>query len=90
MSDPAAPARYAEATEADIRLELVSSSAWRVCDRRFSQNDVRGILGVIARTDEGYEALTLDDPTTSRMHTSLASATASFWHPQFSGAGSVA
>ena len=90
MPDPAAPARYDEATERDIRLELVSSSAWRVCDRRFSENDARGILGVIVRTEEGYEAVTLEDPTNSRTHTSLASATASFWHPQFSGAGSVA
>ncbi|MFM9878499.1 MAG: hypothetical protein ACKVOG_11735 [Rhodoglobus sp.] len=90
MPHPAAPARFTEATEGDIRLELVSSSAWRVCDRRFLENDADGILGVIARTDDGYEAVTLDDPTTSRTHSSLAAAAASFWHPQFSGAGSVA
>ena len=70
-------------SEGDIRLDLISSTEWRVCDRRFAENDHRAVLGVIARTAEGYEAVPLDDPRHSHMHLSLAAATASFWDAEF-------
>jgi hypothetical protein len=43
------------------------------------------VLGVIARNSEGYEAVPLDNPRDTRVHVSLAAATASFWDPQFFG-----
>jgi hypothetical protein len=80
-----APVNVPTVSERDIRLDLISSTEWRVCDRRFAENDHRAVLGVIARTDEGYEAVPLDNPRDSHVHVSLAAATASFWDPQFSG-----
>jgi hypothetical protein len=72
-------------SERDIRLDLISSTEWRVCDRRFAEHDHRAVLGVIARNSEGYEAVPLDNPRDTRVHVSLAAATASFWDPQFFG-----
>lgn len=72
-------------SERDIRLDLVSSSEWRVCDRRFADDDHRAVLGVIARTPDGYEAVPLNDPTHTHTHLSLAAATAAFWDPSFVG-----
>lgn len=73
-----------EVSEKDIRLDLVSSTEWRVCDRRYPENDYRAVLGVIARTDSGYEAVLLAQHTRVYTYRSLAAATASFWDPQFS------
>ena len=72
-------------SERDIRLDLVSSSEWRVCDRRFPDDDHRAVLGVLARTEDGYEAVPLEDPTHTHTYLSLAAATASFWDPNFVG-----
>ncbi len=70
-------------SERDIRLDLISSSEWRVCDRRFAENDHRAVLGVITRGTKGYEAVALGEKTRVQTHVSLAAATASFWDPQF-------
>lgn len=70
-------------TELDIHLDLVSDTEWRVRDRRLPTGDHRAILGVISRTPDGYEAMSIRDPANASNHLSLASATATFWDPHF-------
>ncbi len=75
-----------QVTQDDIRLDLLSSTEWRVRDRRYPANDHRAVLGVICRTDVGYDTFTMADPAHIHTHVSLASATASFWDQEFSHA----
>lgn len=76
----AAPsARDFAAPEArDIRLDLISMTEWRVCDRRFSPSDSRAVLGFIERHGFDYEVTDLKAPDKVQVFTGLASATASF------------
>ena len=69
-------------TEIDIHLDLVSDTEWRVRDRRLPTSNHRAILGVISRTPDGYEAMSINDPVKASNHSSLASATATFCDPQ--------
>ena len=73
-------------SQRDIRLDLLSTTEWRVRDRRFPENDHRAVLGVISRTSEGYDTLVVRDPAHVHTHVSLAAATASFWDATFSRA----
>ena len=70
-------------SERDIRLDLISSSEWRVCDRRFAENDHRAVLGVITRGTKGYEAVALGEKTRVQTHVSLAAATAYIRRQQY-------
>lgn len=65
-------------TADDIRLDIVSMHEWRVCDRRFAENDARSVLGFIERHGDHYEIISVLDPTGVRTCGSLASATLSF------------
>jgi len=65
-------------TSRDIRLDYISMTEWRVCDRRFDENDSRCVLGFIERNDDGYEVMALRGRTGISTYGSLASATSSF------------
>jgi hypothetical protein len=67
----------------DISLDLLSPTEWRVRDRRYPESDHRAVLGVICRTESGYDTLAVNDPSHSHTHVSLASAAASFWDQEF-------
>ena len=62
----------------DIRLDLISMTEWRVCDRRFPDTDSRAVLGFIERHGSDYEVTTVTAPDRIRVFSGLASATASF------------
>lgn len=47
--------RYRE--RSDISLDKLSEHEWRVCDRRVDEHDAPSVLGIIERTDEGFEIL---------------------------------
>jgi len=65
-------------TAHDIRLDLISVSEWRVCDRRFPQSDSRTVIGFIERREFEYEVISVLTPGPVRSFGSLASATLSF------------
>jgi len=65
-------------TTRDIRLDLISMSEWRVCDRRFPEKDSRCVLGFIERREFRYEVTSVRQPGTVTTFGSLASATGSF------------
>ena len=62
----------------EIRLDLVSTHEWRVCDRRFPESDARSVLGFIERRGDQYEIISVSEPKGVRTCGSLASATLSF------------
>ena len=62
----------------DIRLDLISMTEWRVCDRRFRESDSRAVLGFIERHGSDYEVTTVKAPDRIKVFVGLASATASF------------
>lgn len=62
----------------DIRLDLISMTEWRVCDRRFRESDSRAVLGFIERHGSDYEVTTVRAPDRIQVFAGLASATASF------------
>ncbi|CAN5252219.1 hypothetical protein BH11ACT4_BH11ACT4_20950 [soil metagenome] len=66
----------------DIRLDLISMTEWRVCDRRFRESDSRGVLGFIERHGSDYEVTTVKAPDRVTVFSGLASATASFSEPE--------
>jgi hypothetical protein len=65
-------------TTRDIRLDLISMTEWRVCDRRYPERDSRCVLGFIERHDFRYEVTSIRPTPTTATFGSLASATASF------------
>ena len=65
-------------TTRDIRLDLISVTEWRVCDRRFPEQDSRSILGFIERRGFRYEVTSVREPGSVTSYGSLASATSSF------------
>ncbi len=65
-------------TSSDIRLDLISVTEWRVCDRRFGERDSRAVLGFIERHGSDYEVTRVQSPERITVFTGLASATASF------------
>jgi hypothetical protein len=62
----------------DVRLDLISMTEWRVCDRRFRESDSRAVLGFIERRGSDYEVTTVRAPDRIMVFTGLASATAFF------------
>jgi hypothetical protein len=62
----------------DIRLDLLSMTEWRVCDRRRPAEDPTSVLGFIERKGFVYEVTMLSDPAHRARCGSLASATAAF------------
>lgn len=66
----------------DIRLDLISMTEWRVCDRRFLETDSRAILGFIERRGADYEVTTIAAPDRVEVFAGLASATMSFGAPR--------
>jgi hypothetical protein len=62
----------------DIRLDAISMNEWRVCDRRFDENDHRAVLGVIERRGSDYQATRVSEPSAYVCFGSLSSATHSF------------
>ncbi|MEP6481545.1 MAG: hypothetical protein ABJA94_06005 [Rhodoglobus sp.] len=65
-------------TTRDIRLDLISVTEWRVCDRRFREPDSRVVLGFIERHGFDYEVTDVKFPERVKVFAGLASATASF------------
>lgn len=62
----------------DIRLDLISMTEWRVCDRRIHESDSRAILGFIERHGSDYEVTIVKAPDRVQVFSGLAAATASF------------
>jgi hypothetical protein len=46
-------------TASDLRLESLSDSCWRVCDKRLPADDTRSILGFIEETRGQFEVMEL-------------------------------
>lgn len=65
-------------TADDIRLDLISGSEWRVCDRRIPANDSRSVVGFIERHEFEYEVISVIAPGPVRSFGSLSTATLSF------------
>jgi len=62
----------------DIRLDLISGSEWRVCDRRMPPTDSRSVIGFIERHEFEYEVISVLSPGPVRSFGSLSTATLSF------------
>jgi hypothetical protein len=62
----------------DVRLDRVSSSEWRVSDRRFLTETGKAIIGVIDRVGPAYRVTTLTDPEHTEFYGSLAAARGAF------------
>jgi hypothetical protein len=63
---------------ADIRLDALSPTEWRVCDRRVSESDYLSILGVIERKNEFFEATRMSAPSRRLVFASLEAARLAF------------
>jgi len=67
----------------DLQIQSLSGSQWRVCDRRWSQDDARNLLGFIEKTANGlFEVIHLGDGFQRFSYASLAEATAHFTDAQ--------
>jgi len=75
---PAGTPATATPAKGEIRLDLVSMTAWRACDRRFLASDPRAVLGFVERHGSAYEVTTVNAPDRIQVFTGLASATTSF------------
>lgn len=62
----------------DVRLDRVSSTEWRVSDRRFLTETGRAIVGVIDRVGPAYRVTSLKDPDHTEFYGSLAAARGAF------------
>lgn len=62
----------------DVRLDRVSSTEWRVSDRRFLTDTARAIIGVIDRVGPAYRVTSLTDPDHIEFYGSLAAARGAF------------
>lgn len=47
----------------DVRLDALSDTEWRVCDRRASETDHLSILGFIEMRNEHFEVTRMSAPT---------------------------
>jgi hypothetical protein len=64
--------------ERDIRLDAISSTEWRVCDRSLDEDDHLSILGFIEFTGRRYEVTRMSAPRDRIAYTSLAAAREAF------------
>ena len=62
----------------DIRLDALSDTEWRVCDRRVAESDHLSILGFIELRGGQFEVTTMSAPSERRYFDSLAHARAAF------------
>ena len=62
----------------DVRLDRVSSTEWRVSDRRFLTETGRAIIGVVDRVGPAYRVTSLTNPDHSEFYGSLAAARNAF------------
>ena len=58
----------------DIRLDPLSATEWRVCDRRASESDHLSILGFVEMRNGHFEVTRMSDPTELVVLDSLAEA----------------
>jgi hypothetical protein len=62
----------------DIRLDAISSTEWRVCDRTADADDHLSILGFIELRDRKYEVLRMSAPRDLLAFPTLAEAREAF------------
>ena len=62
----------------DVRLDALSETEWRVCDRRLDESDHQSILGFIELRDGQFEVTTMSAPGERKYFDSLAHARAAF------------
>ena len=62
----------------DIRLDAISSTEWRVCDRTMDADDHLSILGFIEFRDRHYEVTRMSAPRDRVAFESLAEARDAF------------
>lgn len=62
----------------DVRLDRVSSTEWRVSDRRFLTETGRAIIGVVDRVGPAYRVTSLTNPDHCEFYGSLAAARNAF------------
>ncbi|GAB3605956.1 hypothetical protein GCM10027413_13650 [Conyzicola nivalis] len=62
----------------DIRLDALSPTEWRVCDKRVPESDHLSILGFIELRHGLYEVTTMDHPGERVIFDSLAAARGAF------------
>lgn len=65
-------------TLADIVVQPLSPTQWRVCDRRVPDRDARSLLGFIEKKSERYEVMQLGHGFEWFYFNSLRAATAHF------------
>ncbi|MHA6669680.1 hypothetical protein ACX3O0_12505 [Homoserinimonas sp. A447] len=59
LSNEAPPSGSGTSAE-DILIEPLTSDRWRICDRRVSEHDARGLLGYIEKKNDQFEVMQLD------------------------------
>lgn len=62
----------------DIRLDALSDTEWRVCDRRVSESDHLSILGFVELRNGQFEVTTMESPGERLVVATLADARAAF------------
>lgn len=62
----------------DVRLDRVSSTEWRVSDRRFLTETGRAVIGVVDRVGPAYRVTVLNSPDHTEFYGSLAAARNAF------------
>jgi len=62
----------------DIRLDAISPTEWRVCDRTVDSGDYLSILGFIERRNGHYEAMRMSAPAERLVFGTLAEAREAF------------
>ena len=62
----------------DVRLDALSDTEWRVCDRRVAESDHLCILGFIELKNGLFEVTTMNAPGERRYFDSLAHAKGAF------------
>ena len=58
----------------DIRLDPISATEWRVCDKRVPESDHLSILGFIELRNGQFELTTMDAPGERSIYGSLLAA----------------
>jgi hypothetical protein len=64
--------------ERDIRLDAISTTEWRVCDRTMDEDDHLSILGFIELIGRRYEVTRMSAPRDRIAYSSLAAARRAF------------
>lgn len=66
------------ADTADVRLDRLSPTEWRVCDRTLDEDDHLSILGFIEEVDGRFEVLRMSAPRRRESFPSLEQAREAF------------